>query len=135
MTTEQTVALILAIGTVLPLVTAIVQQKRWSSRTRTIIGVGMSVLAGLVGYVSTNGLEVSDPTKILVFVTGVVIAAVSVYEGVWKPSGVANKIEVATSPAPVPAHAIDPVVVAPSVTANADGAITSVAADGTTTLS
>jgi hypothetical protein len=124
MTIEQTVALILAIGTLLPLVTAIVQQKHWSSRTRTIIGVGMSILAGLVAWVSTHGLEVSDLPGILATVLGVTIAALAAYEGVWKPSGLANVIEVATSPAPVPARAIDPAVVAPTTTANADSTVT-----------
>jgi len=137
MTIEQTVALILAIGTLLPLVTAIVQQKHWSTRTRTIIGVGMSILAGLVAWVSIHGLNVADLPGILSTVLGVTIAALAAYEGVWKPTGLANAIEVATSPT-VPPVANVPVVAPASVTANADGSVPSVPADGTppiTTLS
>lgn len=97
MTLEQTVALILAVGTLLPLVTSIIQQQTWSNRTRTIVGVGMSVLAGLVTYVASNGLVINNATGILTTVVGVVIAAIAAYNGIWKPSGVAKSIEVRTT--------------------------------------
>lgn len=138
MTLEQIVALILGIGTLLPLLTAVVQQKHWSSRTRSIIGVVMSVLAGLVAWVSTHGLNVSDLPGLIATVVGIALASIAAYNGIWKPTGVANAIEVATSPTPavaVPTPEPAAAEPTPTVTANADGTVTSVAADGTQTLS
>ena len=93
----ETVAIILAVGTLLPLLTSIIQQPKWSDRTRTLVGVGVSVLAGLVTYVSQYGLDVSSVSKIVSVVVGVILAAATSYKSIWKTSGVAQRLEVATT--------------------------------------
>lgn len=93
----QVVAIILAVGSVLPLLTAVVEQPHWSPRTRTIIGVALSIVAGLATYVAQFGLNLDSPAAIVATVAGVVLAAAAAYKGIWKSSGVAPRIEYATS--------------------------------------
>ena len=106
------IAIILAVGSLLPLLTSVIQQPRWSDKTRTAMAVGVSVLAGLVTYVTQFGLNVDSPSAIVIVVVGVVLAASTAYKTIWKPAGVAPAIEAKTS-----ARAI--VVEAPSTSATA----------------
>ena len=91
------IAVILSVGALLPLLTAVLQQPSWSDKTRTVAGIGVSALAGLVSYVSVNGLDFSTPSAIVASVVGVIIAAAASYRTIWKPSGVAPIIEAKTS--------------------------------------
>ena len=96
MTTEA-VAIVLAIGGLLPLLTAAVQQPQWTARTRTVLSVAISVLAGIVGYVSVNGMDFSTPSKVVTWVVGVVLISSTSYKTLWQPSGVAPAVESITS--------------------------------------
>lgn len=95
---QEYVAIIISVGTLLPLLTSVLQRPSFSDRTRTLIGVGLSIVSGLVVYVSTNGLDLSNPSAIVAAVVGVTLAAGAAYKTIWKTSGVAPAIEVATSP-------------------------------------
>lgn len=91
------VAIILAVGGLLPLLTSVVQQPRWSARTRTIMSVVVSTIAGLVTYVSSEGLNFDSPSAIVATVVGIIITSAAAYKALWKPTGATQAIEGATS--------------------------------------
>jgi hypothetical protein len=82
------------IGAVLPILIAIVQQPRWSSQVRQVIAVGVAALGG-VGTVLASGNF--DAQNWLVTLVAVIGAAQASYALIFKPSGVAAKIEEKTS--------------------------------------
>lgn len=98
MITTEIVAIILAVGALLPLLTSVVQQPQWSARTRTVMAVGVSVLAGLVTYVTQFGFEITSASTLITFVVGVALASATAYKNIWKPAGVSPAIEESTSP-------------------------------------
>lgn len=100
MVTTEFVAIVLAVGGLLPILTAVVNQPHWSTRARTIMSVLVSVLAGLVAYVAEFGFVVDSPSSIVATVVGVVLAAATAYKTLWQPTGVAPAIEAATSKTP-----------------------------------
>lgn len=100
------VAIILAVGGLLPLLTAAVQQPKWDTRTRTWMAVGVSLLAGLVTYVSQFGLNWQNPSALVTTIVGVIIAASTSYKTIWKPAGVAPAVEALTSGVESPAEVI-----------------------------
>lgn len=100
MVTTEFVAIILAVGGLLPILTSVVNQPQWSTRTRTIMSVLVSVLAGLVAYVAEFGFVLDSPSGIVATVVGVILASATAYKTLWKPIGVAPAIEVATSKTP-----------------------------------
>lgn len=91
------IAIILSVGSLLPLLIAVVNQPHWSAKVRTILSVAVSGLAGLVTYVTENGLEFDSASAVVVAVVGVILASVASYQSIWKPSGIARRIENATS--------------------------------------
>ena len=93
----QIVAIILAVGSLLPLLTSVAQQPHWSNRARVAVGVGLSLLAGLVTYVTQYGLEVDSWANLVTVVVGIILAAAAAYKTIWQPSQIAGKIELATS--------------------------------------
>lgn len=96
----------LIVGVFAPLLTSVVQQPRWSQRTRAVIGALVSVLLG-IGVCAVNGVF-SDPSAfatgqtLLATVAAVLVASQSAYRGMWKQTGISPAIEVATSPNPKP---------------------------------
>ena len=98
MDTSTLAATILAVGGLLPVLIAVVQQPKWSAKTRSIMTVLVSGLAGLVTYVSTNGLNFGDVPTLVTTVVGIILASVASYESIWKKVGTTKAIELATSP-------------------------------------
>ncbi|MET9293460.1 hypothetical protein [Streptomyces sp. NPDC003077] len=95
MTNAQMWALI--VGFASPLLISVVNQPQWSGAVRTAIQVVVSVLVGLGSAYFAGDFAGKDVvTSILV----AAVAAISAYKGVFKPSGIAPKVEKATSPAP-----------------------------------
>lgn len=92
------VATILSVGALLPLLIAVVNQPHWSARTRTILSVLVSGIGGLVTYVSQEGLNFDSASAVIAVVVGVILASASTYQTIWKPVGIARKIENSTSP-------------------------------------
>lgn len=93
------VAIILSVGGLLPLLTSVVEQPQWSARTRTVMSVIVSIIAGIVTYVSAEGLHFESPSAIVATVVGVIITSAAAYKTLWKPTGATQAIEDATSPA------------------------------------
>lgn len=82
-------------GVLLPILTSVVQQPKWSPRLRTIVGWTMSVVAGVVTCLANGSF---DETKtVLATVAVVLVAAQSAYAG-WKRTGLTGAVESATSP-------------------------------------
>lgn len=92
------VAIILSVGGLLPLLTSVVEQPQWSARTRTVMSVIVSIIAGIVTYVSAEGLHFESPSAIVATVVGVIITSAAAYKTLWKPTGTTQAIEDATSP-------------------------------------
>lgn len=102
MDTAQLASIIITVGSLIPLLTSLVEQAKWSRRTRTLVGVGISALAGLVTYVTQFGLNFSNPAALVSTVVGVILTAGAAYKTVWQPAGIAPALEAKSSPEPVP---------------------------------
>lgn len=99
-------------GFLTPLLTSVVQQPTWTSRTRTIVATLASVVVGVITLLA-NGAFNDGPQTVLSVLALVVVTSATAYKNLWVPSGVAPKIENATSKTP-------PGVPDPSDTAPAD---------------
>ncbi|HEY6008455.1 MAG TPA: hypothetical protein VIU40_09055 [Geobacteraceae bacterium] len=92
MTDQEMWALI--VGALAPLVIAIIQQPKWAETKRVAVTVGFCIAAGAgTSYFAGNFSGRSLISDILM----VLVAALATYRGVWRPSGIAPRIEVATS--------------------------------------
>lgn len=91
-------ALGLIVGVLLPLLTSVVQNPRLTRPVRVLIAVGSAVLAATVTVIAAGQF---DPGNWLATVAAVLVAAQASFESIWKPSGVTDMIESATSKSPV----------------------------------
>jgi hypothetical protein len=83
-------------GVFTPILTSIAQRKTWSGPKRTFVGLGISVVIAVLTCLADGTF---DHTKtLLATVAAVTLVSVTTYHGLWKPSGVAPKIESATTP-------------------------------------
>lgn len=88
-------------GVLTPLLVSVVQQPKWTKRTRTIVAAAVAIVIGLLTCL-TNGLLADvpqTPQTLLSTVALVLVASQGAY-GLFKTSGVAAKIENATSGSP-----------------------------------
>lgn len=88
----------LIFGVVTPLLTSLVQQPKWSSGLRAVVGALVSVLVG-VGTCLANG-DIHNGQTVLSTIAVVLVAAQATYSQLWKPTGVSPALESATSPKP-----------------------------------
>ncbi|MFB8026035.1 MULTISPECIES: hypothetical protein [unclassified Streptomyces] len=88
------------VGSVLPLITAVLQRPEWSVRAKKITAVVVALLAGLGTVASVDGLDQFQHGALpaLATVGAVVAASQSAYDLIWKPLRIAPAIERATSP-------------------------------------
>jgi hypothetical protein len=93
---NDTVSWGLLLGVLTPIATSIVQQPRWSSSVRAVIGAIVSVIVGVVTVLASG--DISDTSTLLQTVAVTLVAAWSSYRGFWKPTGVAPVLETKTSP-------------------------------------
>jgi hypothetical protein len=92
-----------AVGSLLPLFTAIVQRPEWSVRAKKIVAVVMALVAGAATVASVGGLEqFQHGVPTLGTFAAVLAASQSTYDLVWKPTSIAPVIESATSPKSAP---------------------------------
>ena len=87
----------LVVGFLSPLVISVIQQPSWSQQVRSLVMFAFALVAGfgtawLGGQL--NGTDIT--TSVLI----VMVTAISTYEGLWKKTGLASVIELATSPKP-----------------------------------
>ncbi|MER7951985.1 hypothetical protein ABTY59_31800 [Streptomyces sp. NPDC096079] len=88
----------LQVGAVLPLLTAVVQRPNWSARYKRIVAVFASLVAGTAAVAADGGWSQFQQGKLTtVTVLGVLVAAQTSYDLLWKPSKLAPVIEAATS--------------------------------------
>ncbi|MEU1592761.1 hypothetical protein ABZ468_07845 [Streptomyces sp. NPDC005708] len=87
------------VGTVLPLLTAVVQRPAWSTRWKKVVAVVVAVVAG-VGTVAVHGglAQLQHGHLTVATLLGVLAASQTTYDLVWKPSQVAPMIEALTTP-------------------------------------
>lgn len=81
------------VGTFLPLLVAVVQRQHWSNRVRTVVGVAACAIAAVIVSYTKGQLNLHDLAT-----TGFIIFTLTktTYLSVWKPTGVAEKVEKAT---------------------------------------
>lgn len=85
----------LVVGTLAPTLIAVLQQPWWPKWARTLVTALFCLVAGgvtawLNGELSGRGAV----TAVLL----VLVAALATYRSLWKPSGITNVIEIATTP-------------------------------------
>lgn len=85
----------LMLGVLMPILTSVVQQPKWSDRTRTIVGWTMSVVGGVVTCLANGSFQ--EGQTLVATIAVVLVAAQSTYVG-WKKTGLTGTIEKATSP-------------------------------------
>lgn len=98
MDTTEIVAIVASVGLLTPLLTAVVEQPQWSTRTRTALSVAVSIVVGIVTYIGTHGLVLDSPAAVVAVVIGVILASAAAYQTLWQPSGIARAVEHRTSP-------------------------------------
>ena len=86
----------LLVGFLLPLVTAVVQQPKWSSAVRASVGALMAIVFGLATSYFDGSLGDASNTIGAVLVVG--LASLTFYKQFWTPTKIAPNIEAATSP-------------------------------------
>lgn len=89
------------VGTVAPLVIAVVQRPGWSDTARVMVSVLFCTIVG-AGTAVLDGTISSGPitfSSVLHGAVAVILAAQVAYRNFWKPMGTAEAIERATSPA------------------------------------
>ena len=85
----------LVAGFFMPVLLAVVQQPGWSQPLRSIVMFVASLAAG-AGTVYFAGNW--DTENIVTTILLVMVTAIASYKGLWQPTAVAPKVEVATSP-------------------------------------
>lgn len=85
----------LVVGFISPPVVAVLQQARWSARTRSLVAFAFYLVIGFVGAALSGVFTtVGITTAVLV----VFVTAANSYRELWKKSGVTDTIEAATTP-------------------------------------
>lgn len=83
------------VGFFLPAVIAVIQQPTWSQPVRAIVTFVVSLVAG-AGTAYFNGdLTAADWVSASLII---LVSAISIYKGLYQPTGVGPAIETATSP-------------------------------------
>jgi hypothetical protein len=89
------------VGSVLPLLTAVVQRPAWSAKHKKVVAVVAAVLAGVATVAANGGLpqfQHGIPTAATLL--GVLGASQTSYDLLWKPSKLAPMIEAITTNKP-----------------------------------
>ncbi|MFE2181334.1 hypothetical protein [Streptomyces sp. NPDC059455] len=98
MTTFESLATGAQVGTVLPLLTAIVQRPAWSAKWKKIVAVVAALIAGTVTVAADGGWDQFQHGKLTgATILGVLAASQTSYDLVWKPSKLAPLIEAFTT--------------------------------------
>lgn len=98
LTNEQIIGALMA--TVLPLVISVVQRPTWSNQARTLAAFALTLLfvaVTQVAFIATRDTPNTWQSWLQYLLFCVALTATS-YVAYWKPSGVAEMVEAATSP-------------------------------------
>ncbi len=82
------------VGAALPLVIAVINQRRWPSPVKGLVALVCCAVAALATVWLRGPVDWSDWRSTATWITG---AAFISYHTLWKPSTIAPKIEAATS--------------------------------------
>lgn len=86
------------VGTVLPLLTAVVQRPTWSAKYKKVTAVVAALVAGIVAVAADGGWDQFQQGKLTtVTLLGVLAASQTSYDLLWKPTKLAPMIEAATT--------------------------------------
>ena len=94
-----TVSWALLAGVFTPLLTSLAQQPRWTGAVRVVVGIVISVVVAVLTLLANGSLNDGAQT-VLSIVALVVVTSAASYKAIWQPSGVAPKLENATSKTP-----------------------------------
>ncbi|MFD3815100.1 hypothetical protein ACFWRZ_08540 [Streptomyces rubiginosohelvolus] len=87
------------VGVILPLLTAVVQRPAWSAKAKRVVAAVAALVAGVLTVAVDGGwAQFQLGTHTTLTVLGVLAAAQTSYDLVWKPTRVAPTIETVTSP-------------------------------------
>jgi hypothetical protein len=82
------------VGTLMPMLVAVINQPKWPSWLRAVATAGLCIVAGGITAAASDGLT----GKTWLQGAGIVFAAaLAAYHAWWKPSGIAPAIEKATA--------------------------------------
>ena len=123
MTLDELVLIVITLGGVSSILTAVVTRAHWAPWLRLVASVAVSALVGCSGYLSTHDWHVQSLPDVLALIIGIVTASWIAYQNAFKPLGITAAIEQATTPASVLAQ-YAPAVVAPVVAPVSDPAFT-----------
>lgn len=90
-----TVMIGLLVGAITPLIISVIQQPTLSTRARKIVALVVSAIVGGVVVLSSESANVGD---VLGTIVAVWAASEAFFQKVWRPSGVTDAVENATSP-------------------------------------
>lgn len=86
----------LILGVVLPLLTAVVQQPRWTNGQRKVVAALIAILAGVLTALANGALD--EGQTVLSTIAAILVSSQTTYQHLWK-NGPATSIEYATSSA------------------------------------
>jgi uncharacterized membrane protein len=86
------------VGFFMPPLLSIVQQPGWSQPLRAIVMFVASIVAALGTVYFTTGTDAFTRDNLITTVLVVMVTAIATYKGLWTPTQISPKIEVATSP-------------------------------------
>lgn len=90
------------VGFIAPIIVSVISKQTWTSQRKRLVSVGVAIVLGVVtlivqGAFSTLGEWTwQTPVTVIVLVVG---ASQAAYALLWKPTGVADKVEAATTSA------------------------------------
>lgn len=85
----------LIVGFALPLILAVIQRPHWPSWVRAVVAFAAFVVVGLGTAYFNGDLNGKSIVSAVLFV---LVTAITSYKGLWQPTGIAPKIESATTP-------------------------------------
>lgn len=98
MTTIEALTTGAQVGTVLPLLTAVVQKPAWSAKAKKVVAVVAALVAGVFAVAAEGGWgQFQHGHLTAATILGVLAASQTSYDLVWKPSKLAPWIEALTA--------------------------------------
>jgi hypothetical protein len=82
------------IGLVMPLVVSVINQEHWSSPVKGLVAVLVSLVASVVTTWAQGGLHSHSLASSFLIIFGATLATYRVF---WKPTGISDKVETATT--------------------------------------
>jgi len=82
------------VGTLLPIVIALVNQEHWPPRAKGAVTATLAVIAGLITAWGAGSFDEASP---VVSVVVVLLTASGAFQSFWKPTRFADLVEVSTT--------------------------------------